>query len=207
MRKGYKVTLGMLTIMILLTLTVGTSYSYYSISDAQENTNNLTTTCFNVEFLGGTEADESGVASINLPNAYPISDSDVKTKLKPYTFKLTNTCTEANSNAAAKYVVTLNTLNDTSHAVGDLTSHLKYQLVEDSSEGTITELNGKPTYDLYSEAIKTQYKIKNAYKLAEGSLSFNSSKTFKLYLWIDEKAGNDIMGQDFKGQVFVYAYM
>ena len=91
--------------------------------------------------------------------------------------------------------------------MGDLTSHLKYQLVEDSSEGTITELNGKPTYDLYSEAIKTQYKIKNAYKLAEGSLSFNSSKTFKLYLWIDEKAGNDIMGQDFKGQVFVYAYM
>ena len=32
MRSGYKVTLGILTIMILVTITIGTSYSYYSIA-------------------------------------------------------------------------------------------------------------------------------------------------------------------------------
>ena len=39
MRKGYKITLGVLTIMILITLTIGTSYSYYSVSDVQEDNN------------------------------------------------------------------------------------------------------------------------------------------------------------------------
>ena len=50
MRNGYKVTLSILTIMILMTLTIGTSYSYYSISAEQEEPNVLSTTCFKINF-------------------------------------------------------------------------------------------------------------------------------------------------------------
>ena len=69
MRKGYKITLSVLTIMILITITVGTSYSYYSVSDIQDNPNTLTSTCFNIEYSEGTNG------SINLTNSYPMSEA------------------------------------------------------------------------------------------------------------------------------------
>ena len=50
MRSGYKVTLGVLTIMILVTITIGTSYSYYSVASKQQDPNKLTTTCFEVSY-------------------------------------------------------------------------------------------------------------------------------------------------------------
>ncbi len=50
MRKGYKITLSVLTIMILVTITIGTSYSYYSVSDVQSEENTLTSTCFNITY-------------------------------------------------------------------------------------------------------------------------------------------------------------
>ena len=83
MKKGYQVTLGLLSIMILLVVSVGTSYSYYSVSSAQSTTNNFGAACLSVQFTEGNDG------SINLNNtaghyAYPMTESTAKSKIKPY---------------------------------------------------------------------------------------------------------------------------
>lgn len=191
MRKGYTITLSVLAIMILVTITVGTSYSYYSISDVQENPNTLTSTCFNVTYS------DTGSNSINLENTYPMSEEKAMT-LTPYTFTITNTCSAGNQ--TANYIVTLNTLTG-DNASSLNVSYMKYKLNSTGTTGSLTTeyaLNG---------SVKTDEGIDKSYSLETGTLAPGESKTFNLYLWIDENAGNDIMSQVFKGKVLVYSYL
>lgn len=191
MRKGYTITLSVLAIMILVTITVGTSYSYYSISDVQENPNTLTSTCFNVNYS------DTSSNSINLENTYPMSEEKAMT-LTPYTFTITNTCSAGNQ--TANYIVTLNTLiGDNASSLN--VSYMKYKLNSTGTTGSLTTeyaLNG---------SVKTDEGIDKSYSLETGTLAPGESKTFNLYLWIDENAGNDIMSQVFKGKVLVYSYL
>lgn len=201
MRSGYKVTLGILTIMILVTITIGTSYSYYSIASTQENPNELSTTCFSVSYTEGSNG------SINLPATYPMSEANALARLQPYEFTITNTCTSENASNSVNYIVTLNTL--TSNPSTLPLSLLRYKLNETSPsvvEGT-SGLLGSATPYTFGESIKTTYEVDGSYELSRGTLAPGESKTFNLYLWIDESAGNNIMNQTFNGRVLVYSYM
>lgn len=201
MRSGYKVTLGILTIMILVTITIGTSYSYYSIASTQADPNELSTTCFDVSYTEGSNG------SINLSATYPMSESDALTRLQPYEFTITNTCTSENASNPVNYIVTLNTL--TSNASTLPLSLLRYKLNETSPsvvDGT-SGLLGSATPYTFGDSIKTTYDLDSSYNLANGSLAPGESITYNLYLWIDESAGNDVMNQTFNGRVLVYSYM
>lgn len=199
MRKGYKITLSVLTIMILVTITIGTSYSYYSVSDVQTDPNTLTSTCFNIEYKNESN-------SINLTNTYPMADEKGLT-LTPYEFTIENTC--ATGNQTVNYVVTLNTLtgNIAPEKTSNLTSSLRYRLDKTAptaiqgSIGTLTT-----PYELNSN-VKTEYGIDTSYSLEVGTLAPGESKTFNLRLWIKEDADNSIMGQNFEGKVLVYSYL
>lgn len=190
MRKGYTITLSVLAIMILVTVTVGTSYSYYSISDVQENPNTLTSTCFNVSYS------DTGSNSINL-TSYPMSEVKAMT-LTPYTFTITNTCSAGNQ--TANYIVTLNTLTGDNASSLNI-SYMRYKLNSTGTTGSLTTeygLNG---------SVKTDEGIDKSFSLETGTLAPGESKTFNLYLWIDESAGNDIMNDTFTGKVLVYSYL
>lgn len=198
MRNGYKVTLGMLTVMILLVITVGTSYSYYSVSSEQTDPNTMATTCFQFEFQ-----DQN---SINLNAAYPIEDASANSKLTPYQFTITNTCT---GDVNIKYDVTLNTLLSSASNLPD--NKIKYKLdvtAPSAVAGTNKMLNTaySADYDLASE-IKTSNDLDKVYKLESGTLAGGESKTFNLRLWLDSSAGNEVMGKTFNGKILVYAYM
>ena len=196
MRKGYKITLSVLTIMILITITIGTSYSYYSVSDVQENPNTLSSTCFNITYAENT-------SSINLTNTYPMADTKGLTT-SPYTFTITNTCTTANQSETVKYIVTLNTLTA---SPSTLTGSLKYRLDKTAPtavQGTIGTLS--TPYEL-NQNVKTEEGIATSYNLETGTLAPGESKTFNLRLWINEDADNTIMGQNFEGKVLVYSYI
>ena len=199
MRSGYKITLGILTIMILVTLTIGTSYSYYSVASTQENPNELTTTCFDVSFSEGS-------SSINLAATYPMSEASANS-LSPYTFTITNTCTTENATDPINYVVTLNTLTaNTSTLPLNL---LRVRLDETSPSsvtGTSALLSDVPPYTL-GESLKTSEGIDTSYNLVEGTLAPGESVTYNLRLWIDESAGKDVMNDSFTGRVLVYSYM
>ena len=201
MRSGYKVTLGILTIMILVTITIGTSYSYYSIASTQENPNEISTTCFDVSYTEGFNG------SINLPATYPMSEANALKKLQPYEFTITNTCTSENASNPINYVVTLNTL--TSNVSNLPLSVLRYKLNETSPSavaGTSGLLGSATPYD-FGDSIKTTYDLDASYNLATGTLAPGESITYNLYLWIDENANTDIMNQTFTGRVLVYSYM
>jgi len=80
--KQYKNIIVILIFLGLL-LTIGTSYALWQITLKQADENKLTTSCFRINFKDKD--------SINLTDAYPMSDEEGK-KLKPYTFTITNTC-------------------------------------------------------------------------------------------------------------------
>lgn len=200
MRTGYKVTLSVLTVMILITITIGTSYSYYSISKEQTNPNELTTTCFKVDFTEGNSISMNSDGKY----AYPMSETKALTK-DPYQFTITNTCTTANSSSDVKFDITLNTLTATPST---LTNNLKFKLnttAPTAVTGTTTSLTANP-YNMAS-AMKTEHGIDASYSLLSGTLAPGQSKTFKLYLWIDEAAGNEVMGKTFTGKVLIYNYL
>lgn len=199
MRSGYKVTLGILTIMILVTITIGTSYSYYSVASTQENPNELTTTCFDVSFSEGS-------SSINLAATYPMSEASANS-LSPYTFTITNTCTTENATDPINYVVTLNTLTANTPTLP--LNLLRVRLDETSPSsvtGTSALLSDVPPYTL-GESLKTSEGIDTSYNLVEGTLAPGESVTYNLRLWIDESAGKDVMNDSFTGRVLVYSYM
>ena len=203
MRNGFKVTLGVLTIMILITITIGTSYSYYSISDVQKDPNELVTTCFNVSYK---DDNGSSAIALNTPGnyAYPMSEAKALANLKPYTFTLTNNCTSANATSGVNYVITLNTLTA---SPSNLTGYLKYKL-NTTAPSPITGPTGslKTPYNLNPSIVSSEG-IDTSYSIESGVLAPGTSKTFNLYLWIDENAGNEVMDYDFTGKVLVYSYM
>ena len=200
MRSGYKITLGILTIMILVTITIGTSYSYYSIASSQTKPNEFATTCFSVSFSEGSNG------SINLSPTYPMSETTAMT-LQPYNFTITNNCTSSNASDGINYVVTLNTLTA---SIPDLNlSYIRYKLNRTSNPtetGTSALLGSLSPYDL-SPTIKSEQGIDTSYNLATGKLNPGESVTYDLYLWIDENAGNNVMNQSFTGRVLVYSYL
>ncbi len=200
MRKGYRVTLGIITIMILLTISVGTSYSFYSVSSVQDGDNNLVATCFKMNI------EDSDY--INLPATYPMSEDSAKTKLTPYKFTITNNCTEANASAGVNYDIVLNTK-------GTLNNYLSYKF----SEGTtITGLTNKLststyTYQSYVPENTKMAGTTNSYLLKQGTLAPGASASYNLLLWINSDAcegnacKNDVMTKSFEGQVLVLTSM
>ena len=200
MRSGYKITLGILTIMILVTITIGTSYSYYSVASEQTNPNEITTTCFDVSFREGPNG------SIKLNATYPMSETSAN-NLTPYSFTITNTCTTTNSTDPINYVVTLNTLNASPSNIE--LSKLRYRLdmtTPTATTGTSTLMSEAAPYDL-SSSIKSAEGINTSYNLLEGTLAPGASVTYNLRLWIDEAAGNEVMKQTFNGRILVYSYL
>lgn len=194
MRKGYKISLVVITILMLITITIGTSYSYYSVSDVQTDSNAVSTACFKVDF-----ADQD---SISLSNAYPISEATALTQT-PYQFTITNGCTSDNSSKDISFDISLNTLVD---PVSTLTSSIRYKLVEvGGTSFDSAMLTSAEAYTL-GDTIKSDEGIDASYLLASGTLVAGASKTYQLYLWIDESATLEVANQTFTGKVLVYSY-
>ena len=84
MIKSKKIKVLIISILCILTITIGLSYGYYLLNKIQENNNIVASKCFNLEFTNEKNA-------INLDNMYPISDEEGR-KLTPYSFTITNTC-------------------------------------------------------------------------------------------------------------------
>ncbi len=189
-----KLLLCIIGIMLVITITFGVTYAYLSVSKTQENPNTLSTPdCYEVQINEGTSK-----TPINI-TTYPMSDDKGKQNT-PYEITIKNTC-EANS----KFQIILASkiepkASDTSK---NLMDYIKFSF----DDNTVAKLNGQTTIDstklsptISPEEGRTYYVIKEDY--INGS---NASKTYKLRLWIDQTAGNDIMGQTFTGQIIVYS--
>lgn len=189
----------MLIVLILLafSVTVGTTYAVWSNSAVQSQSNEIVAGCLEIEI---NDLDVNGLStSINLANSYPMSDlRGVNTD--PYTITVKNVC-----NINAQYTILLNTISN-SLLTED---NLKYHFVKTSpTETTMTPaLVSSMTESLKNIANSNIY---NSYELISGNLNAQTenvtdSVTYNLRLWIDENAGNEVMGNEFEASIAVYA--
>lgn len=221
MRMGYKITLSIITIMMLFTISIGTSYSFYAVSDTQDKPNYLATTCFDISYEDSESIKIDGTNGY----AYPMSEETALAKLKPYTFTIKNKCTNETASAGINYILTLNTIKDKPK---DLFPYLNYKLM---LSGEAKNSNVKLDNLLYTdETIKNSIitsevgtDIDESYNIDVNSLMPGESREYSLYLWIAEDACDNnliidentnetqcekyVMGKSFEARIALYAYM
>ena len=88
-----------------------------------------------------------------------------------------------------------------------LTSSLNYKLNKTAPTAIVGTTGTLSTPYALNPNVKTEEGIDTSYSLEAGTLAPGESKTFNLYLWINENANNSIMGQNFEGKVLVYSYL
>ncbi|MBE6154428.1 MAG: hypothetical protein E7163_02500 [Firmicutes bacterium] len=172
-----------ISILIVVVCTVGITYAYLSVSTVQTDPNIIETSCYETDFK-----EETG-SRINLIS-YPMS-SEKAFEQEPYKFTITNLCA-TNTN----YQILLNIKNNTAN---NLIDYINYSL-----DGTnINKLSTLTPVSLPLGAVSSDVSV--SYVLESGTLNgINAKQDHNLYLWIDESAGNDIMGLNFEAEVMIY---
>ena len=173
-RRVFTVTL--ISILLILGIVIGFSFSYF-ITDDSMNKNNATTDCFKMSYNDSND--------INLEKAYPISEAEGST-LTPYTFTIKNLC-----NNNMMYEIDLETLNSSSLS----TDYIRIKLNTDNS----SILSQKEAITEYANS-----NISEGRKIDNGSLSANEEKTFNLRMWLDENSTvSQSENKTYKGKIVV----
>ena len=180
MRKSYKLILMVISILLIGSIIIGTSYSMWVKTAVQKEKNIVNSSCFDIEF---TES-----SSINLASAIPISD-EAGLKKKPYTFTLKNTC-----NMNSKVTIALDVLSTSTMS----SSAIKTSLTKGNKSGTptlLTSLDKKAEVDISG--------AKEAYILGTDIIGANKSKSYSLYLWMDEAVTVAEASKSFSSKVVI----
>ena len=158
MSKRKTIALTIIGIFLLISLTIGISYSLWKVNLFQTTANTLASDCFNITF---TEAN-----NIELLNAYPMYDED-GSKLSPYTFTIKNNCA-----SYATYQVQLEILNNST-----LSDQYLKVMLDTKTPDLLTN---------YNEGEITLENAKSSYILDNNALDKNEEKTYNLRVWLDE---------------------
>ena len=184
MEKQRKISIVSLLIAILLivTITIGTSYSLWTTSVHQESVNTIDVGCFRIDF-----SDEGFTAggNINITKGYPMTKEKGKA-LVPYKFSISNTCSVASS-----YNVLLETLNTSTMDETNLDVYF--------NDTTIKRYVDNVTEGLSEDA-------KNGMNLTKGYLAAGETATYNLRVWIDYDVTvdtPDVQGKTWNGRVVV----
>ena len=180
MRKAYKIILMVISILLIGSIIIGTSYSMWVKTAVQKEQNIVNSSCFDIEF---TES-----SNINLTNAMPISD-EAGLKKKPYTFTLKNTCNNNSKVSIALDVLSTSTMSS---------SAIKTSLTKGNKSGTptlLTSLDKKAEVDISG--------AKEAYILGTDIIEANKSKSYSLYLWMDEAVTVAEASKSFSSKVVI----
>ena len=178
MKKGYRMSLALIAILIAVCIYTGFTYAAWTTEFVQSTDNHIVAGCFSMSFIDGNN-------SINVNNAYPVDDAK-GLQSDPYTFQISNSCT-----IYGKYQILLDIKNTTTI---DL-SKIKVAL---ESDGTL-----QPT--ILSTLEEIEYSEGNyitSYLLQTDGLDrLDASKNYSLKVWIDSAAGNEVMGQGIHARV------
>ena len=181
MRKIYSIPLLIITLLLIASIIIGTSYSLWIKTNNQKDENVVTTSCFSSTFT-----EES---TINLKNAMPISDTS-GLKKTPYTFTLKNNC-----DVNLKINISLDVLNTSTMTSNSIKVALKSSDIFMTNATLLTNLSKKTTPDIKN--------AKEAYTLGEDFLGKNATKTYSIWAWMDENVGNEEQGKIFNSKIVV----
>ncbi len=178
-------TVTLVILFSLLIMIIGFTYAYFSFNTGQTTTNILQSDCLNVEIQ-----DLSEDSSITLRNQFPITDDQAK-NLRPYTFKLVNTCKKD-----AAFQLNLEVLDSDN-------------LLESQYIATKIDENEKKILNTYDEITPTYNKdgeiANKAYKIQEGTVKGGEEKTYNLRLWLNDSVtlNDDVQNKTFKSKLSV----
>ena len=186
MKLKYKILLAIITVGIGICLMAYQSYALW-VASYTGGENIVEVGCFSVEF-------EELSSSVQLHNTYPVSDQK-GLLLTPYTFKITNTCTND-----AAYNVTLNTLTTNTMQK----NWLKYAIYKSTESKPIVGINLGTISNFNTATEELQItNLDESIIIASGKLKQNESENYNFYLWMDEATGNEAMNTKFEGSINV----
>ena len=181
-----KKTLILILVLLILCTGISISYAFFKVSGSNNGktvaTINGAPLCMSLQL---------NVNSISITNEYAVPISDTKA-LNSDIYKTTLTIENKCATAQSFNLLLVPGPNNTMPI-----NALKYVLVE---SGVATPTNGtivSDTYSLDSTIIKqlsqatknTSFNFKIGYLTGNGSISASTTKTYSLYLWIDENEG------------------
>ena len=181
-----KKTLILILVLLILCTGISISYAFFKVSGSNNGktvaTINGAPLCMSLQL---------NVNSISITNEYAVPISDTKA-LSSDIYKTTLTIENKCATAQSFNLLLVPGPNNTMPI-----NALKYVLVE---SGVATPTNGTIVSELYSldstiikqlsQATKnTSFNFKSGYLTGSGSISASTTKTYNLYLWIDENEG------------------
>lgn len=172
-----------LTIFSIFAVTItmiSSAYAIFSSVQKSENYNTITVGTLKIDF---NDTEDGLGNTIKLNGAYPESDNDGQ-KEEPYTFKITNS-----GNVSANYKIKI--LDDTDMIESD---NCQDNLL-DKAKIKVSINGGDP--------IMLSDKEANSYEIANGILTPNNSRTYKIRIWITDQAGNEVLGKHYHGKIVV----
>ncbi len=167
----------LLSILGVTAISLGSAYAVFTSISKSADYNVIKVGTLNIDFGEGSSN------TIKLSGQYPMSDEE-GVKLTPYTFTIENTGT-----LPANYEIFIQ--DDTDMIEQDNCAN--NQLNKDYIRYKLD--SGNPT-NLSSIA-------GNNYKIAIGSLEPKEKVTYKLYIWIREGVGNDVLNKHYHGKIIV----
>ncbi len=161
---------------------IGNSFGFFKYMKKGDLVNIITINGIKVEIVNDND-------SLNLNNAYPISDSE-GLNLEPFEFKMIN-----NSNSDINYSIKVVAdtdklsscqLDDGTNCPELSTSYIKFAYKKE--DGSYTE---------------PQLLSSNNNIVSSGTITANGTITSSLVVWIDKNSGNEIMNHYFYGKLII----
>lgn len=194
MRMKYKVALFIIGAMIFGTSCMGVSYSLWVQEMEGNEVNTIKTGCFTINF-------EEMTKSISLKNTYPISDARaLESGATAYKMKVTNDC----GTTDAGYSITLNTVAVTGDKLAD--EKIKVAIGINDQKPSAGSLLSTMSINNETQNLDITGELLTSYIINTGFIEKNTSKTFDIYLWVDENAGKEVMNQKFEAAVVLTSY-
>ena len=182
MQKKISIVSLLIAILLIITISIGTSYSLWTTSVQQASVNTVDVGCFKIVF---NDINVEGGGNISLNNAYPISNESGKI-LFPYKFSISNQCS-----VAASYNVNLETLSTSTMDENVLDVFFNDSVLKSYSNNVINGLSDD---------------AKSGMNLTRGYLPAGESVIYSLRVWIDYDVTVDtpnVQGKIWNGRIAV----
>ena len=187
--KKKKITI-IFSILFMVIILLGSTYAFFTYSKSV-SAFTLTSNRIKAEFVEGTN-------SINITNAYPISDEFALANLDKLSYLDFTVSSEiSNEDQAVTYEIYLT--EDTNNTLDS--NYIKVYLTDDS--------NNRITYPaIYNSLDYTSYPsdATTGKLIYKGNNPGTKSKNFRLYAWIDKDYEQNSISQVFKFNINIYAY-
>ena len=182
MQKKISIVSLLIAILLIVTISIGTTYSLWTTSVQQASVNSIDVGCFKIVF---DDRNVEGGGNISLNNAYPISNEKGK-MLMPYKFSISNQCS-----VAASYNVNLETLSTSTMDENVLDVFFNDSVIKSYSNNVINGLSDD---------------AKSGMNLTRGYLPAGESVVYSLRVWIDYDVTVDtpnVQGKTWNGRIAV----